>query len=211
MKPTVLLDVDGVVANFIDATLEWLHENHRVMCADDSRNWPCWSMAEATFRQWPNGAVCCWGLPPQISTEEATRLLWDAWNSDNFATRIRPYDGAVEGAKSLMEIADVYFVTSPIWTSKTWMYDRALWLRTYFGVDNGRIIFTSSKHLVRGDIFIDDKLETVEKWSRHNPQAYAVLWNQPYNQDCTGLIRARDWSVIRRFVALCDDRKTWGY
>lgn len=212
MKPTVLLDVDGVIANFIDATLELLRRDHRVMCTDDSRNWPCWSMADAIFRQWPKDADCYWGLPPKISVEESTRLLSDVWNSERFATGIRPYEGAIEGVLALMEIADVYFVTSPIWTSKTWTYDRALWLRDHLGIDNRRIIFTSSKHLVHGDIFVDDKPETVEKWRQHNSPAYAVVWDQPYNQGHPELlIRTSDWGTIRRYVELCKDNKMWGY
>lgn len=206
MKPTVLLDVDGVVANFVDATLLELKIHFSVVADHDASDWPIWSMADYSgFRQ-----LCFSNERPEpkvIST-----MLSAVWTQPTFAAaKIRPYDGAIDGVKSLMEIADVYFVTSPIWTSETWTYDRALWLRTYFDIDNSRIIFTSSKHLVRGDIFVDDKPETVEKWKQHNSPAYAVVWDQPYNQGWPDLIRTSDWGAIRRYVELCKDHKMWGY
>ena len=190
MKPTVLLDVDGVVANFVDETLLKLRTEFDIYAEHDSSNWPVWSIADYT-RFTSMGPKC-------PSRQVINTCLSMIWNNDNFAAGISPYDGAVEGVESLMEIADVYFVTSPIWTSETWTYDRALWLRTYFGIDNSHIIFTSSKHLVRGDIFVDDRPETVEKWKQHNSPAYAVVWNQPYNQGHPELIRTPYWSTLRR-------------
>lgn len=198
MKPTVLLDVDGVVANFVEATLRRLEEEFNVIANHDSSNWPVWSIADYEhFR---------FAIPgtKKPSREQIRDLLSKIWNEYGFASGIRPYYSALDGVKSLMEIADVYFVTSPIWTSETWTYDRALWLRTYFDIDNSHIIFTSSKHLVRGDIFIDDKPETVEKWKQHN-QGLAAVWDQPYNRDRQDLQRFVSWGGLIRVAQIHAD------
>lgn len=198
MKPTVLLDVDGVVANFVDETLRKLKIHFSVVADHDASDWPVWSMADYSgFRQ-----LCFSNERPEPKVISA--MLSAVWTQPTFAAGISPYEGALDGVKSLMEIADVYFVTSPIWTSETWTYDRALWLRTYFDIDNSHIIFTSSKHLVRGDIFIDDKPETVEKWKQHN-QGLAAVWDQPYNRDRQDLQRFVSWGGLIRVAQIHAD------
>ena len=51
----------------------------------------------------------------------------------------------------------------------------------YFDLD--RFIFTKYKHIVRGDIFVDDNIRNVRKWQEENPDGQAFLMTAQHNKD----------------------------
>jgi 5'(3')-deoxyribonucleotidase len=75
---------------------------------------------------------------------------------------------------------EVVAVTAPRF-GPYWMYERAKWLDDHgFGKD--RMIFTHAKHCVTGDVFIDDSLENVQKWTAANPTKLCILVDKSWNQ-----------------------------
>jgi 5'(3')-deoxyribonucleotidase len=178
---TVLLDVDGVLADFVagylqlvcDVTgLRFQHENvteFRIgralgLTADDDR-----AVANGITQGW------CAGLDP--------------------------IPGAVDGYKKLSAIADVYIVTSPWNKCPTWTYEREQWLAKHFGIPHARVLHGSAKHLVRGDVLVDDKTETCVKWRDEHPDKTVVLWESPWNvRDAWGGVLTNDWDRLVRLV-----------
>lgn len=61
---------------------------------------------------------------------------------------------------------------------------------------------THVKHLLRGDILIDDGIHNLTQW-----QGIGILFNQPWNQEA-GILRAKDWDhvdwLVRRALVLLD-------
>ena len=165
MKPVVLCDVDGVIADFASAVLETL-------------------MAETTIYHEVSGIK-------EYEIQKALKIPDDAWNqvcsvidTTRFAyNNIYTYPGAGAVAR-LMKIADVYFVTKPWRGSDTWCADRVEWLCDHFGDVADKVIFTGHKHLIRADMFIDDHPETLRKWvhaqfEAGQPMPYrAILWDR---------------------------------
>lgn len=180
-KPTVLCDVDGVLADFVAgylAVVEFVAGRKH-------------THAEVT--QFDIGAAL--GFTPEQSAAIKRGI------STGFATALAPLPGAVEGFGRLEEIADVYIVTSPWNSCPTWTHEREQWLKRYFGVTSSRVLHGSAKHLVRGDVLIDDKTETIVKWSAAHPGKTAVLWESPWNvRDAWAGVLTNDWDRLCRTV-----------
>jgi 5'(3')-deoxyribonucleotidase len=178
----VLLDVDGVIADFtgkvlseIERILGRYYEPHQVTQ---------WSIKDALG----------------LSDRDWKRVVDEVICREGFAYFLDPYPGAVAAVKELA--ADhVYFVTSPWHSSETWCHDRTEWLCKHFGQAQGRkVIHTGHKHLVDGDVLVDDKPETVFEWARVNVRRVGVLWDRPYNQRSGLRLRTNDWDRLRQII-----------
>ena len=194
LKPVVLLDVDGVVAEFIGHTLTML---------------------------------AALGCPSTLVPAQNTQPHWDYWQDwipDDWkqplmaATRrpgwclsIPVLPGAQEGVRALQDIADVYFVTSPMAGSEYWHMERMQWLRNHFGATDKQVIFCETKHRVLGDVFVDDKPANVDSYAVHHAAptdgrtrgAHVFLWEQSYNLELhkngllhPAVVRTGDWSRV---------------
>jgi 5'(3')-deoxyribonucleotidase len=162
---TVLLDCDGVLADFTGSVLKALNErNGTDFTPEDVTDW---DMAH------------CLGVP--------NRVIYDIASEAGFCLNLKPLPGAEDALDELNKIADVYCVTSPIHTSPYWMFERTQWLYTY-GIVPSHVIQGSAKHLLVGDVFIDDKPRSVQSWVYARNKRLdrtdgdgAFLWAQPYN------------------------------
>lgn len=187
-RPIVLLDVDGVLANFIERNMRELATIGVVRHHDDVTD----------FR-----LEHCLGLD-----DEQRRFMKSKWSEPGFAATMLPYAGAVDGVKQLREVADVYAVTAPMWSSPTWQHERQEWLVDLFGFERDQIVSTAAKYLVAGDVFVDDRADAVTKWyqwarvSGRGHTGYGVVWARPYNRDGNWIgMRTSDWSSVARLAA----------
>lgn len=160
-KPTVLVDMDGPLADFdalffarcelngwlLDCTLE--RQRHRfatdhVLDADHRRR---------------------------------ARQMVDA---THFFRDLPPVDGAISGINELTDHADVWIVTKPLEANTACASDKVGWVRQYLGADwLPRLIIAPDKSMVRGDILLDDAphlhwLDTAT-WVA---VVYPMTWNQ---------------------------------
>lgn len=172
IKPIVLLDVDGVIANFTKFYVE---------CAEYVGAIPYGHVEDGWHpTHWNTGEAL--GL-----TRDSRAAVWNRIGHPNVGLSIQPYQGAIEGVIRLMQVADVYFPTSPIYQSPTWEYDRWHWFKRYFNEYTAdRLIFTKDKTVIFGHVFVDDKPEHIRDWKKRWGSGYAVLWPQPYNADVLG-------------------------
>lgn len=161
---TVLLDVDGVLADFVSAYLDIVHEvTGRVHSPADVTSWDI------------NAALGIEGV-------QASNVKRAIGSAPQLARRLAVFDNAQTGVAALEAIANVYIVTSPWNSNPTWTHDREHWLERYFGIRSSRVIHTSAKHLVRGDFLVDDKTATLVMWWAHNPVGVPVQWQTPHNR-----------------------------
>ena len=163
-RPRVLLDVDGVLADFIGGALQIVNDLFGTAhVREDVTQFDIAASLGLTAEQ---GAVMkrAIGAMPR------------------FAGALRVLDGAVEAVRQLHQIAEIYIVTSPWNSNPTWCHDREAWLDRHFGILHARVIHTSAKHLVAGDILVDDKTSTLEQWRAAHPIGIAVQWATPHNR-----------------------------
>lgn len=168
----VLLDVDGVLANFHEPALK-VAQSVGVLHPEATHEWDI-------FRHYDR---------------KSTDKIYDILRGEGWCASLEPYEGAQMGVLMLSSVADVYFVTAPM-AGRHWPYERAEWLRKHFGAGNHNIIQTHAKHVCTGDVFVDDKPAHVEDWMSHNPQGTALLWDQPYNQRSHYLPRVDAWEQV---------------
>ena len=180
-EPIILLDVDGVVADFASAFLDVYYQLTNI-------------------RRWAD-EVTDWDICRALGiSKDLEREIYKAIEGPGFAYQaITPYREAPIGIQSLRKVAEPYWVTSPI-HSQTWMYDRTEWLRRYFQVEPGRVIHCSAKELLRGDMLVDDKLENIDRWRGANPHGLGLLWSAPYNQGRSDLVRVHTWDQVIEYA-----------
>lgn len=179
----VLLDVDGVIADFDTYAQLIIFQ---------------------LFGRQPIKDRKYWAIEKNFSLKNSQRdQFWKMLDLKGVAQQLQPYPGAIEGVKEIASIADVYFVTSPIQSSPTWCYDRSKWLKKHFGTELGRkVVLTGQKHICAGDFFVDDKVTHVTKWQQHNPLGTGFLWNQPYNlNEDPSIPRLGDWRTLLLYVS----------
>jgi len=182
-KPLILLlDVDGVLADFVTPFLKYINEVlDRSYTKDDFSG---------------HDIEDCLGLSYEERNE--VRMHIDRMR---MARTMAPLPGAIEAVKRLSESAAIFFVTSSLTSSQTWEWDRRAWLDEQFGKGWGKKAqFVKDKYLFRGDIFIDDAPDNVEKWAAWNPDKSPVLWSQWYNAEhtiqATNIERTSSWDHI---------------
>lgn len=180
---TVLLDCDGVLADFATAYLDII----RAMTGRDHR-------IEQVDRFDMHVAL---GLDAN-ETAACKRALGQA---TGFARLLSIYPDAQHSVRRLEQLADVYIVTAPWSSNSTWTHDREWWLKHHFGIPSSRVIHTSAKHLVRGDVFVDDRSDTLAHWRAEHPTGIPVLWSTPHNQgERWDGERTGDWARLIQIV-----------
>jgi|SRR5690606_32734157 len=187
-KPRVLLDVDGVIADFNGLYLKIVEYLFGIKASAEM------------LTDWSGGKSL--GLSA-AQEAEVTKVLV----GPGMAYMIEPYQGAVTAVRHLAEKAEVFFVTSPFLGSRTWATDRYEWLKQHFGALANNYVSTSEKQVVYGDVFVDDKPDNVKKWSKAWPSKVALLWDCPHNR-LEPQIRALGWPDVFRFVSMAATTRT---
>lgn len=176
-KQRVLLDVDGLIADFTTPYL---------MC-----------VRMATGRHIPDDwKASTWDVAEDLGLSEQERKDADMlMAAPNMAYLFNPLPGAVEGVKRLLEVADVFFVTAPFRLSPTWTFDRARWLEKFFGEHGKRVNHTHDKHTVYGDIFVDDKPANIREYKKAWPTSSALYWATQRTKQAD-LVNVYSWETI---------------
>lgn len=167
-KPHVLLDVDGVLADFVG---EFLINVEMVT----GRVYTRWDVTD-----WDIGRAL------KLSPEEEEECYRHA-RSSGWWSRLQVLPGAVEGVRQLREVAEVTAVTAVIGPriSETAAHERVKWLQKHFGFATDDIILTTKKHVVQGDFFVDDHVENVRRWQENwkGQGKVGIVWETPHNRN----------------------------
>src|SRR5260221_9065117 len=146
-RPRILLDCDGVIADFINPTLDLIYEKTGV--------------------RYLESAITEWNVFKALGITQLEHILDDAIAAGGFCSSFPLLPGAKEAVDHLREIGDVYVVTSP-YDSPWWVTERASWLKRHFGFLKSHTVYTSAKHVVSGDALIDDGEKNLIPWLEHN-------------------------------------------
>lgn len=114
----------------------------------------------------------------------------------------------IDGAKEVIDhwhsqnIADLGILTTA--ANGMSMPHKLKWIHNNFPyIKDVIMVNTHLKHLVRGDILIDDGLHNLLDW-----QGIGILFTQPWNESDDTLLRARDWQgvdmLVRTAIMLLD-------
>lgn len=163
MKPVVLLDIDGVAANFIAGCLP--------------------IVKEITGREHAHDDVNQWLVEKALGLDEhETKELYDRIVQPGWVRALPAYEGVKEGIARIREFAEVHPVTAHFWSCSHWVYEREAWILEHLGIPAADVIHTHAKHRVTGDVLVEDKPTTIVKWLEHHPKGIGVLMRRPYNE-----------------------------
>lgn len=199
-KLTILLDCDGVLADFVGGYLRevelagggrWAHD-----VVDKMEIKSCDFMWEAS-KHW--GTRSSPDLSREARRDQFVASVEGVIQQSGWCSRLAPFKRAQDAVRQLIG-HNVYVVTSPWKRSPTWGYDRAQWLEKHFAIPHDRVISTKAKHQVRGDVFIDDDPVMVTHWQMGTSTGTSRLWDAPYNQDAAGP-RVVRWDDVLQLVS----------
>ena len=179
-KIRILLDVDGILADFVTPCVAHVNEiMGTTYTVDDVDRWDIMEALD---------------VPPKVATE-----VFDRMKEKDACYNLAVYSGAQEAVEGLKAIGEVFAVTAPM-SGPNWAHERERWLNLHFGIKPANVISTSAKHCVAGDILIEDKTSTLIKWREHHAHGYGVLWHRPSNRhDAYDGDRAYNWPELLEF------------
>lgn len=131
-------------------------------------------------------------------TDDEKRVIWQVLAQPGFYAGLAEIPGAHTALSSILRAGhDVRFVSSPWPSNVSCASDKLAWVGRHYGPDwVPRVILTTDKTLVYGDLLIDDKPEVtgaVEPFWEH------VLFDQPYNRSISRkrrMFRWDEWETI---------------
>lgn len=122
--------------------------------------------------------------------------------------RLLPKNGAIRVVNTLIDKGyDIYIVTdSPMSEFNEDGYfesnpadEKRMWLKTHFPrIPLNHLIITSEKWMVQGDILIDDKPATVEKFQALGRKV--ICFDMPYNRDIKANSRVHNWGEVEKEI-----------
>lgn len=172
----ILLDVDGVVSDFVGGLLSQLDDAGLAHGIDINALGP-----RHLF---------------DYMTPGVDEIAHGMVTANGFATLLPVIAGAQEGVNNLIELGyKVVFVTAPWKPSRTWCADRYDWLRANFPHECD-VIFTSAKEHVLGDVLIDDYVPYITKWNLAHPSKRAFVYDAPWNRNVDRSLMRVCWSSI---------------
>lgn len=181
-RPVVLFDCDGVLS---DMATEMLKIASRLFGYNSD---------PTLLKEWD----VCRALHLTKAEEDQ---LYGEMNAPGWAKQLQVIEGAKEAVEEVMEIADLYILTAPVWSSPTWGFDRYAWLHEQFGIGYKRVIITHAKHLVCGDVFLDDKPSNVHSWQLKWTEGQGLVRHYDYTHgDITHLLRTHSWDDVIKHV-----------
>jgi len=127
----IVLDVDGVLADFVTAAL---HAHSRMESHDEIKSWDFYKE---------------WGLTPEE--------FWAKCRGRDFWMSIQPYPEAIDLLSDLQALGEVVICTTPSDDNEC-PGAKFEWLRHHFGLKPDQVCITGNKAILahRGNLLIDD-------------------------------------------------------
>ncbi len=159
----ILLDCDGVLANFVGGALKELKKATGIYLKEQDITGPFHRVLDrSTWRD------------IQILVAQPS-----------FCQNLNWYPDAKSFVNSCKQLGKVLVVTKP-WFSYSWCFERDEWLYPYMDISN--VVYTHHKEVVRGDVLVEDTAENIDAWLQANPGGTGILINRPWNRKdkCAG-------------------------
>lgn len=183
----ILIDVDGVLADFVGGLCRELNAMGYRRRPEDFRHW-CLNRT----------------LPPgELGDADGVAKTW------RFCLNLEWYEGAIAFVKALQSAGEVTAVTAPYAGSTYWMHERADWLTPVISPRDVVFTYGERKRDIRGDVLIEDHPGNASAWLNANPEGFAILIDRPWNQESAQefqhherMVRARSYKEALFHVQL---------
>jgi len=160
MNRTILLDVDDVLLN-CSAEVHKTAEEFFQASLPSPETWETESFADAM----------------KLSKTQWRDFEAYLREKDDLATRFVWYQNALAFTERLASFGEVVFCTAPWVGLKHWYETRREALAPFLGRRGYQLVMTNQKHLVKGDILIDDLWKNIERTPERG-----ILFAKPHNK-----------------------------
>lgn len=115
----------------------------------------------------------------------------------------------IPGAKEVLGYClgrghEVVFVTKAVDFSQYCFPEKQKWVNAHFPeIGHEKMVFTGQKHLVRGDVLIDDHTNNLEKFEGRRILVDAP-WNQGFDHRAHNMMRLKSWPEILGYIKVLD-------
>jgi 5'-nucleotidase len=177
MSRTILVDMDGVVADLDGELIKTLRERKLDAIANQVKDRKEYEYSSAIEQQ-------C----RKIMAEPG------------FFLRLPPIEGAVQALNEMKKQGHcVWFCSSPLKEYQFCLPEKYKWVEQHFGIEWTRcIMITPDKSLAKGHYLIDDKPEPKSK--AYVPEWKHIVFDQSYNRHITyekpHLVFWKDWQKV---------------
>lgn len=187
-KPVVIIDCDDVVARCLNEMSKEMNAKLGTSVTDED--------------------ITTWDFHDTFGGDDLKEHIHGKMAEEGWCAKLEPFPGAVEGIRRLKEVAEVFFCTAP-YKGAFWPHERRIWLQEKFKIDHWRVIQSSSKFLVRGELFIDDKVDHCIEWQNYGEKNFlggmAFLWDRPHNRKdprAAAFRRFTNWDQVCRLAEI---------
>ena len=175
----VLIDVDGVIAQFYQSMLRHVSEIATIRYPNNKK-------LNKSIKYQDIKLYWCYDQMPK----EHVSIAREVTSQDSFWRTLPEIPEAVEAINKLHEQHSILFATHPTVSCPTWTTARRTWLQMRFPwVTSDSLIITAAKKYIDGDILIEDAAHNLDAWleertSRNPSRKYqGFLFTAPYNRN----------------------------
>lgn len=173
--PVILLDLDGVVADFIGKLLKTYNALYGTSFTHAS-------VSDFMFEK-------CFD-------KETASKMYALFNEPGFFADLQKLPGADEAVTGLLEIGHVEICTTPpkikagepaaAGTTKALnsyaVLDKLVWINEHYPQLSRHVTLTNKKHLVHGVSLVDDGIHNIRPWCGAHPAGLGYVVDQPWNR-----------------------------
>lgn len=175
----ILVDADGVLEDLSQKWVVYLNEKYGT------------SVRYEDLTEWDMTAAF-----PGLTREQVYGIDLD----EEFYSRLEPIPGAPEAVRRMMEDGHrVFVVTTTPYQAVKAKLERAIF-RYYPFLTWKNIIITADKHLIRGDVLIDDGVHNL-LGGDYRKILVTAPYNAGFDAEANGMIRVGSWEEIYRIVS----------
>jgi len=172
----ILLDMDGVLANFVQHSNDY-HSADQVH--DQQLTYDFWHTWRSNWNRRYD-----WGSEYDPETGEGCMFnfeFWDKCSGAEFWSSMPPYDNIVELYDKLSELAPVTVVTHARLEDPECVEGKRQWLSDHLSLPSDDMVFASKKWLLadKDTLLIDDNDSNVCRFGGSNGPA--ILYPRPWN------------------------------
>lgn len=163
MKPVLLLDMDGPIADFDQAFWDLCEQNR-------------WDLNIESL----DGPGRKRFMTDNVVSAAHRRMARNVIDDTQWFRHLPVTDGARAGMPALMEHFDVWVCTKPLEVNRHCRDDKAYWLRRHFPELERKLIITPDKSLVAGHVLLDDAIKY--RWigrADWTPVVFRSVFNGP--------------------------------
>jgi len=172
-KLTILIDMDQIT---VDLLSKWLRDYNK----EHSQ-----TMTKADIHDWD--------IEQCVPKEH--NIIKYIMQSGYFLD-LDPEEGAIDAIRWLSSKHDVYMVSAPCSNPES-AKDKIRWIRKNLPfLDKDSYVLTKNKHLIKGDVFIDDSPSNISRYRYSWPLATILTVAYPYNKAIQDIVNLRAESYL---------------